>query len=128
MKIVYDKQDDILLLQFYDGPIMTEITHNNIKLRFTSQGLGQIMIVQAAASGLLPIYVKPKKLFKKLKLLTTEAVKSASGEPVPVAKDSLLLSPPSQPLKKKCCKSYKQGKRCKDCPKRVKVACNEKHL
>jgi hypothetical protein len=27
---------------------------------------------------------------------------------------------PSQPLdlKKKCCKKYKDGKRCKDCPKR----------
>lgn len=120
MKIVYDKQDDILLLQIYNGPIITEIMHNNVNLRFTSQGLGQVIIVQAAASGLLPVYVKPKKLFKKLKSLTATEVKSASGGPMPMATDSLLLPPPSLPLKKKCCKSYKQGKRCKNCPKRVK--------
>ncbi len=60
MKITYDEQQDILLINFNDDPIKKDISLNwHINIGFTEKGLGEISILEAKKTGLLPLYVQP---------------------------------------------------------------------
>lgn len=56
MKIHYNKQDDILFIQFNDLPVVRDISYGwNVNLGFTASGVGQLTILDAQTDGLLPV-------------------------------------------------------------------------
>ncbi|MDM8566671.1 DUF2283 domain-containing protein [Candidatus Halobeggiatoa sp. HSG11] len=60
MQIDYDEQEDILLINFNNQPIIKDISLNwNVNIGMTEKGIGEISILEAKASGLLPLYVQP---------------------------------------------------------------------
>ncbi len=60
MQINYDEQEDILLIAFNNQPIVSDVSLNwNVNIGMTEKGIGEISILEAKASGLLPLYVKP---------------------------------------------------------------------
>ena len=102
MKIIYQEEEDILLIILNNQLIVDQTSYGQqLDLKLTENGIGQIIIHDAQSSGLLPVEVSPKNVFKKID--KDEKVKQ-KHEDKPSKK------------KKKCCKSYKKGKRCKNCP------------
>ncbi len=64
MQIDYDEQDDILLITFNNDPIIKDISLNwHVNIGFTEQGIGEISILEAKQSGLLPLNVQPNAPF-----------------------------------------------------------------
>ena len=102
MKITYQEEEDILLITLNNQPIIDRTLYGQqLDLKLTENGVGQIIIHDAQSSGLLPVEVSPKNIFKKI-----DKEKKTKDQPE---------DQPSK-KKKKCCKSYKKGKRCKNCP------------
>jgi len=67
MQIDYDEQDDILLITFNSDPIIKDISLNwHVNIGFTEQGIGEISILEAKQSGLLPLNVQPNAPFLKV--------------------------------------------------------------
>jgi hypothetical protein len=98
------------LIQFNQQPIISAILHSpQEKVGITDQGVGQITILAAQATGLLPVYVTPKGFFKK------DKPSNKNKKDKPVVKTTALKENKKR-QKQKCCESYKQGKRCKNCP------------
>jgi hypothetical protein len=56
MQIIYYEDDDILFIKLNDEPIVRDTSHGwNIHIGYTSQGIGEITLLDAKAAGLLPI-------------------------------------------------------------------------
>ena len=56
MKIDYDEKEDILFIQFNDEAIVKDVSYGwNVNIGMTANGIGQISILEAKASGLLPL-------------------------------------------------------------------------
>ena len=67
MKIDYDEKEDTVVIQFRDEPIIQDISYGwNVTLGMTTEGIGQISLLDAKTDGLLPIQV-PKKLLGVIK-------------------------------------------------------------
>lgn len=65
MKIDYNASDDILFISFSDEPISKDITYDwNVNVGLTDHGIGQITILDAKASGMLPLLI-PKKVLEQ---------------------------------------------------------------
>jgi uncharacterized protein YuzE len=63
MKIDYDEKEDILFIQFSDQAIIKDISYGwNVNVGITANGIGQISVLGAKASGLLPLQVSQKIL------------------------------------------------------------------
>lgn len=59
----YDEEEDVLVLRFTDEPLLKDISYGwNILVAMTHSGIGQITILNAKDSGMLPILVDPKLL------------------------------------------------------------------
>jgi hypothetical protein len=51
MEISYDEMEDILFIRFNNEPIIKDISYNwNVNVGITSQGIGQITILDAKAA------------------------------------------------------------------------------
>ena len=99
MAITYDENKDILSIQLNDNPVVGVLSYGNqVNVKLTKKGVGQITIREVKTNGLLPIAISPPEL---IELHNQQLVK----------KDE------KSKLKKKCCKKYKKGKRCSSCPK-----------
>jgi len=99
MNITYDKNKDTLVIQLNDKPIIGVISYGNqVNVKLTKKGVGQITIREVKATGLLPIAISPSEVIEQ------------HNQSIPI-KDS------SKKPKKKCCKNYKKGKQCSNCPK-----------
>lgn len=110
MIITYHEANDILLIRFNQEPIISEILPGpQVTVGITAQGVGQITIRAAQATGLLPVYVTPKGFFKK------DKPSNKNKQDKPVA-EVTALKEKKKKKKKKCCESYKTGKRCRRCP------------
>lgn len=58
MKLHYNKQDDILFIEFNDHPVIRDISYGwNVNVGFTDQGIGQITILDANADRLFPLEI-----------------------------------------------------------------------
>lgn len=56
MRISYDDQDDILLIQFSSDLIVRDISHGwNTHIGYATSGIAEITILDAKASGYWPI-------------------------------------------------------------------------
>ena len=56
MKMSYDPEDDILVIEFNKDNIVRDISLNwNVNIGMTEQGIGEIIILDAKKAGLLPI-------------------------------------------------------------------------
>ncbi len=65
MEISYDEMDDILFIRFNNEPIIKDISYNwNVNVGITSQGIGQMTILDAKAANLLPLDIKTPALIK----------------------------------------------------------------
>jgi hypothetical protein len=61
MHIRYDKKEDILFIRFSDEAIVRDVSHGwNVNVGMTAKGIGQITILDAKASDLLPIQIPPE--------------------------------------------------------------------
>jgi uncharacterized protein YuzE len=100
MEITYDEKKDILLIQLNDKPIIGVIAYGNqVNVKLTKKGVGQITIREVKATGLSPIAIS----------LPTELIE--------LHNQSIPMKDGSKKPKKKCCKNYKKGKQCSNCPK-----------
>lgn len=62
MKIDYDEKEDVLFINFSNEPVVRDISYGwNVNVGMTEHGIGQIIILDAKADGLLPLQV-PKKV------------------------------------------------------------------
>lgn len=60
MQISYDETEDILFIQFNNKPIIRDISYGwHVNVGMTENGIGQITILDAKASDLLPVYLPP---------------------------------------------------------------------
>lgn len=99
MEITYDDKKDILLIKLNNNPVVGVLSYSNqVNVKLTKQGVGQITIREVKASGLLPIAISPPELIE----LRNQPLTKKDGK---------------SKLKKKCCKKYKKGKQCSNCPK-----------
>ena len=99
MEITYDEKKDVLFIQLNNNPIVGILSYGNqVNVKLTKKGVGQITIREVKASGLLPIAMSSPELIELHNQL-------------PVVKNR------KSQLKKKCCKKYKKGKQCSTCPK-----------
>jgi uncharacterized protein YuzE len=58
MKMSYDPEDDILVIEFNKDNIVRDISLNwNVNIGMTEQGIGEIVILDAKKAGLLPIEI-----------------------------------------------------------------------
>ena len=58
MDIRYDDKEDILFIRFRDETIVRNVSHGwNVNVGMTVKGVGQITILDANASDLLPIHI-----------------------------------------------------------------------
>ena len=58
MKMSYDPEDDILVIEFNKENIVRDISLNwNVNIGMTEQGIGEIVILDAKKAGLLPIEI-----------------------------------------------------------------------
>jgi uncharacterized protein YuzE len=58
MKMSYDPDDDILVIEFNKGHIVRDISLNwNVNIGMTEQGIGEIVILDAKKAGLLPLEI-----------------------------------------------------------------------
>jgi hypothetical protein len=56
MQITYYEEDDILFIKFNDDPIIRDVSHGwNVNVSYTAQGIGEMTLLDAKATGLLPI-------------------------------------------------------------------------
>jgi uncharacterized protein YuzE len=56
MKMSYDPEDDILVIEFNKENIVRDISLNwNVNIGMTEQGIGEIVILDAKKAGMLPI-------------------------------------------------------------------------
>lgn len=63
MEMKYDEVEDVLVLRFTDEPLLKDISYGwNVLIAMTHSGIGQVTILDAKQSGLLPIMVDPKLL------------------------------------------------------------------
>ncbi|BAP54551.1 hypothetical protein THII_0254 [Thioploca ingrica] len=100
MEITYDEKKDTLLIQLNDKPIIGVIAYGNqVNVKLTKKGVGQITIREVKATGLLPIAI------------------SSPPELIELHNQSIPMKDGIKKLKKKCCKNYKKGKQCSNCPK-----------
>lgn len=61
MDIRYDEKEDILFIRFNDEAIVRDVSHGwNVNVGMTAKGIGQITILDAKASDLLPIHIPPE--------------------------------------------------------------------
>jgi uncharacterized protein YuzE len=61
MDIKYDAKEDILFILFNNEKIVKDISYGwNVNVGMTSNGIGQITVLDAKASNLLPIHVPPE--------------------------------------------------------------------
>lgn len=61
MDIRYDEKEDILFIRFSDEKVVRDVSHGwNVNVGMTAKGIGQITILDAKASDLLPIHISPK--------------------------------------------------------------------
>jgi hypothetical protein len=60
MQISYDEVEDILFIQFNSDPIVRDISYGwHVNVAMTENGIGQITVLDANASNLLPVYLPP---------------------------------------------------------------------
>jgi len=60
MEISYDETEDILFIRFNSEAIIRDISYGwHINVGMTDKGIGQITILEAKASNLLPICLPP---------------------------------------------------------------------
>ncbi len=58
MKMNYDSDDDILVIEFNKDSIVRDISLNwNVNIGMTEQGIGEIVILDAKKAGLLPVEI-----------------------------------------------------------------------
>jgi uncharacterized protein YuzE len=58
MKMSYDPDDDILVIEFNKDRIVRDISLNwNVNVGMTEQGIGEIVILDAKKDGLLPLEI-----------------------------------------------------------------------
>ena len=58
MKMNYDAEDDILVIEFSKDKIIHDVSLNwNINIGMTERGVGEIVILDAKKAGLLPVEV-----------------------------------------------------------------------
>jgi uncharacterized protein YuzE len=58
MKMSYDPDDDILVIEFNKDHIVRDISLNwNVNVGMTEQGIGEIVILDAKKDGLLPLEI-----------------------------------------------------------------------
>ena len=58
MDIKYDAKEDILFILFNNEKIVKDISYGwNVNIGMTGKGIGQITVLDAKASNLLPIHV-----------------------------------------------------------------------
>lgn len=63
MEMKYDEVEDVLVLRFTDEPLLKDISYGwNVLIAMTHSGIGQVTVLDAKQSGLLPIMVDPKLL------------------------------------------------------------------
>ena len=56
MIINYDEKEDILFIKFTEDPVLKDVSYDwNVNIGYTSGGIGQITILDAANYGLMPI-------------------------------------------------------------------------
>lgn len=61
MDIRYDEKEDILFIRFSDEQVVRDVSHGwNVNVGMTAKGIGQITILDAKASDLLPIRIPPE--------------------------------------------------------------------
>ena len=59
MNISYDPKDDIMILEFSSDKILRDVSLNwNVNVGLTEKGIGEIVILDAKASGFLPVEVE----------------------------------------------------------------------
>lgn len=59
----YDEEEDVLVLRFSNEPLLKDISYGwNVLVAMTHSGIGQVTILNAKDSGMLPIMVDPKLL------------------------------------------------------------------
>lgn len=59
MKINYHEADDILHIELQAGPIIRDVSLNwNLNIGYTEAGVGEITILDAKRSGLLPLVLE----------------------------------------------------------------------
>ena len=58
MKMSYEPDDDILVIEFNKDSIVRDISLNwNVNIGMTEQGVGEIVILDAKKAGLLPVEI-----------------------------------------------------------------------
>ncbi len=58
MKMNYDPDDDILIIEFNKANIVRDISLNwNVNIGMTEQGIGEIVILDAKKNGFLPLEI-----------------------------------------------------------------------
>ncbi len=58
MKMSYDPDDDILVIEFNKDNIIRDISLSwNVNIGMTEQGIGEIVILDAKKAGLLPVEI-----------------------------------------------------------------------
>ena len=63
MKMQYDEDDDILVIEFKKDKIIRDVSLGwNVNVGMTSNGVGEIVVLDAKAAGLFPL-----ELSKELK-------------------------------------------------------------
>jgi len=63
MKMQYDKDDDILVIEFTNEKIVRDVSLGwNVNVGMTANGVGEIVVLDAKAAGLFPL-----ELSKELK-------------------------------------------------------------
>lgn len=56
MRIMYDEQEDILLIEFSNEPIIKDVSHGwNVNIGYTATGIAEITILNAKADGYWPL-------------------------------------------------------------------------
>jgi uncharacterized protein YuzE len=64
MEISYDEIEDILFIRFNHEPIIRDISYGwHVNVSMTENGIGQITILEAKTTNLLPIYLPPTHQF-----------------------------------------------------------------
>ena len=59
MNISDDPKDDIMILEFSSDKILRDVSLNwNVNVGLTEKGIGEIVILDAKASGFLPVEVE----------------------------------------------------------------------
>ncbi len=59
MNISYDPKDDIMTIEFSSDKILRDVSLNwNVNVGLTEKGIGEIVILDAKASGFLPVEVE----------------------------------------------------------------------